>query len=131
PRILEEGRAAHAVHPPAAGKGGPAAPAGARGETMTARWDSFDQLLADVESGRITAAAAFSRWTRLERGQGGAAPDPDGERVRRERLAAIRAELDDLVGLAAVKSLVRELEAYVEIQRLRAAAGLAHAPLVM
>lgn len=98
---------------------------------MTARWDSFDQLLADVESGRITAAAAFSRWTRLEQGQGGAAPDPDGERVRRERLAAIRAELDDLVGLAAVKSLVRELEAYVEIQRLRAAAGLAHAPLVM
>lgn len=98
---------------------------------MTARWDSFDRLLADVEAGRITAGAAFSRWARLEQGQGAGGPDSDGERARRERLAAVRAEWDDLVGLTSVKAIVRELEAYVEVQRLRAAAGLSHAPLTM
>src|SRR5690606_36456526 len=101
--MLEEGRAAHPV-PSATPERGPAAPAGARGETMTARRDSFDRLLADVESGRITAAAAFSRGTRIAQGQGAAGRDADGQRGRRERLAAIRAELDDLVGLASVKA---------------------------
>lgn len=51
------------------------------------------------------------------------------ERERRQRIQEALAELDALVGLTKVKALVRELQAYVEIQRLRRSEGLAADPM--
>jgi len=46
-------------------------------------------------------------------------------------IAEILAELDALVGLATVKQLIRELQAYVEIQKRRTREKLAAEPLVL
>lgn len=56
-------------------------------------------------------------------GRAEAAAREEGE--RRRRIQEALADLDALVGLEKVKSLVKELQAYVEIQRLRRTEGLA------
>lgn len=53
------------------------------------------------------------------------------EQSSRRRVEAVLAELDKMVGLEAVKNLVKELRAFVEIQQRRRREGLAAAPTVM
>jgi len=63
------------------------------------------------------------------------APTPRKERqsAPREagpgRVEALLKELDELIGLAQVKELVKEIRAYVEIQKRRQAEGLAASPM--
>lgn len=49
----------------------------------------------------------------------------------KDRVAEIIAELDKLIGLATVKKLIQELQAYVEIQRRRTREKLVAEPLVL
>lgn len=49
----------------------------------------------------------------------------------KDKITEILSELDDLIGLATVKELVRELQAYVEIQRRRTREKLIAEPLVL
>ncbi len=53
--------------------------------------------------------------------------DPDGAK----RLAEVFEELDALVGLGSVKELVRELHAFIVIQKERASEGLAAEPMAL
>lgn len=70
---------------------------------------------------------ALLKRTRRQRGDkatpGTATPDPALERER--RLQAVMDELDALIGLQSVKQLVKEVRAFVEIQRRRAQEKLA------
>jgi len=59
-------------------------------------------------------------------------PEPHGEAAERERrVRAALDELDALIGLASVKKLVRELQAFLEIQRRRTEARLAAQPVAL
>jgi len=57
--------------------------------------------------------------------EGGDKAQEDEEAVRRRRLQEVMDELDGLIGLRTVKQLMREVQAYVEVQRLRAKENLA------
>jgi len=58
--------------------------------------------------------------------------DKEKEREKdKDKVGEILAELDLLVGLATVKQFIRELQAYVEIQRRRAKEKLVAEPLVL
>jgi len=85
-----------------------------------------DDVLAWLSAGRISIGEALAHFQRLETAPRGAVPaaasDPLAE--ARAQLAAVMGELDDLIGLAPVKELVRELRAFVEIQQRRAQEGL-------
>lgn len=86
-----------------------------------------EELLSEVESGRLSPAAALSLLAELpDRVQVG-----EAERARGDKLKEVLDELDSLIGLTGVKSLVRELQAFVEIQRRRAEESLSTEPLVL
>jgi stage V sporulation protein K len=51
--------------------------------------------------------------------------------TEKERVTEILAELDKMVGLSTIKQLIRELQAYVEIQKRRIREKLAADPLVL
>ncbi|MDD2233517.1 MAG: AAA family ATPase [Desulfitobacteriaceae bacterium] len=51
--------------------------------------------------------------------------------TEKEKVSAILAELDMMVGLSTIKQLIRELQAYVEIQKRRTREKLAADPLVL
>ncbi|MCL6580863.1 MAG: AAA family ATPase [Firmicutes bacterium] len=72
---------------------------------------------------------------RVLRGARGRAPaertDPAEAESGTPRLAEALEELDSLVGLASVKKLVRELHAFIVIQRERSLQGLTVEPLVL
>ncbi len=97
--------------------------------TMAPR--TADEVLAWLSAGRITPAEALVHLQRLDGASAsGAAPDESHDE-RRRQLDAAMAELDGLIGLAPVKELVRELVAYVEIQRRRAAEQLSTEPMAL
>lgn len=100
------------------------------------------EVLDWLEEGRLTPAEAFAMFRALD-GKERTLPrlhaarlraqeaEPDPEERRRERLAQVMRELDSLVGLASVKELVREVQAFVEIQQRRSKARLATRPLAL
>lgn len=92
--------------------------------------------------GRVTPAEAFGLLASLESGASSrpgtdlersaqATPHIDEEAARQKRLQAVMDELDALIGLRTVKRLVREVYAYVEIQRRRRLEALCADPLVL
>lgn len=96
-----------------------------------------------LEGGAISPAEALRRVRQARAGlpqgtaaQAGAPQRAAGARAGREsaadraaeqarRVEAVLADLDALVGLAAVKRMVREIRAHVQVQRQRAQVGLA------
>lgn len=100
-----------------------------------------DEVLDWLEAGRVSPAEAFALFRRLEGGapdgirtRARAAPvetEDDAEEARRARLALVMEELDALIGLEPVKGLVREVQAFVEIQQRRSRARLATEPLAL
>ncbi len=80
-----------------------------------------------VEQGRIGAGQAL----RLLRKADARAAQPPLNAQEDNRLEEALGELDSLIGLTEVKRLVRELCAFVEIQKRRQAAALATEPLVL
>ena len=90
--------------------------------------NSVEEVLELLEAGSITPAEAFELFRQVDsvvakRVKASTEPQPG--------LPPAMEELDDLIGLTSVKALVRELQAFVEIQRRRAAMDLAAEPLVL
>ena len=103
---------------------------------------TVEDVLAGLSAGRITSAEAFAHFRRLEearspalaatsKGSGVRSPGNDVPGERERQLRAVMAELDALIGLAPVKELVREIAAFVEVQRLRAAEHLPTEPMAL
>jgi stage V sporulation protein K len=91
---------------------------------------SVREVLQWIEDGKVSSAQAFPlmRATEQPRAAAGgrlglAGGDPD--------VRSILSELDELVGLGRVKEVVRELQAFAEIQRRRGDIGLHTEPLVL
>lgn len=101
-----------------------------------------NEILDWLEEGRVTPAEAFALFRTLESKERGGPRvhvarfraqegESDPEEQRRERLRQVMRELDNLVGLEPVKELVREVQAWVEIQQRRSKVRLATAPLAL
>lgn len=56
---------------------------------------------------------------------------PSSSPIEKDKVAEVLSELNELIGLATVKELIRELQAYVEIQRRRTREKLLAEPLVL
>ena len=97
--------------------------------------NSYDEVVELLEQGRINVAEAFKLLRDIE--VGGAAmtsrsilPQP----AQFDQLATlddIMAELESLIGLAKVKKLVKELQAFIQIKKAREAQHLATEPMVL
>ncbi|MGI5838300.1 MAG: AAA family ATPase [bacterium] len=81
-----------------------------------------------LEKGEIAPGEAFARFSRLSVGKGQVGVN-DSE--YRRKIDEIMGELDSLIGLEAVKKLVREIQAFVEIQKRRSQERLAAEPTVL
>ena len=103
---------------------------------------SAEEVLDWLEAGRISPAEAFALFRTIDHsGPGAAKPrahtppassaEMEEEAARKERLRRVMEELDALVGLTSVKELVREVQAFVEIQQRRARHRLATGPLAL
>jgi len=103
---------------------------------------SAEQVFSMFEQGKVAAPEVFRLLQEHSAGPPGAArPAPQLGPASSGRLYAGRTapalasnpinELDSLIGLGQVKSLVREIHAFVEIQRRRQRAGLCAEPVVL
>lgn len=102
---------------------------------------TIEETLSLFEQGLLTPAEAFAHFRRIERKPYSGVPvrrvvdahnkeaEEEGERAR--RLNQVLQELDSLIGLTEVKSLVREIQAFIEIQQRRRSQMLVTEPLVM
>lgn len=105
------------------------------------RPSNYDEVAELLEQGKISVAEAFRLLREVEGGLGSVAPirpivpknplpapaQPD----KAATLAEIMAELDSLIGLTKVKKLVKELQAFIQIQKCREEQHLATEPLVL
>lgn len=82
-----------------------------------------------LERGEITPVTAFNMLPQNAMEANG--KGIEAEEARRRRVEEVLHELDRLVGLTSVKGLVREMQAYVEIQKRREKEQLAAEPLVL
>jgi len=87
-----------------------------------------EQIIELLEKGEIAPGEAFTRFCQLNKGVG-LADDVDAQ--YRRKIEEIMGELDSLIGLDAVKKLVREIQAFVEIQKRRSQERLAAEPTVL
>ncbi|MGI6343970.1 MAG: AAA family ATPase [Bacillota bacterium] len=96
---------------------------------------SYDEVVQLLEEGRISVAEAFRLLRDVEAG----APRPvprnplpqPAQPDQQATLEQIMAELESLIGLTKVKRLVRELQAFIQIQKCREAQHLATEPMVL
>lgn len=94
---------------------------------------SYEEVAQLLEQGKISVAEAFRLLRQVEIGGGtphSLLPPP----VQYEKLTTVNeiiAELDSLIGLAKIKKLVKELQAFIQIQRHREVQHLATEPLVL
>ncbi|NMB45147.1 MAG: AAA family ATPase [Firmicutes bacterium] len=89
---------------------------------------TVEEVLDWLEEGRVSPAEAFA----LFRAMGKRNESPNGgAKESQEQLGEVLAELDTLIGLKEVKQLVREIQAFVEIQKRRAEEQLVTEPLVL
>lgn len=96
---------------------------------------SYDEVVGLLEQGRISVAEAFRLLRDIEVGGPSMAarnilPTP-AEFDKLATLDEIMAELESLIGLAKVKKLVKELQAFIQIQKAREAQHLATEPMVL
>lgn len=89
---------------------------------------TMDEVLEWLELGRISSAEAFGLFQAMSRSDESATSTT---RDTEEQLKDVLAELDRLIGLGEVKQLVREIQAFVRIQRCRAREQLVTEPLVL
>lgn len=92
----------------------------------------IDAVLSAFEEGRLTPAQAFSLFR--EMGPQFEAPPGQGQDAESSNASRLREalnELDSLIGLHSVKRLVREILAFVQIQKKRARQQLATEHLVL
>jgi len=85
------------------------------------------EIITMVENGEVTVSEALSILKRTYT----AAGQPKLELASNEKLAAIKQQLDSLIGLHSVKELINEIQAYAAIQQRRSAVNLASEPVVL
>lgn len=102
-----------------------------------------EEVLDLFEQGKLSPAEAFSLFRHLDQGRADrlvTSPTPvqrakvkeeDDEAARRRRLQEVEEELTRLIGLSSVKRLVKEVQAFIEIQQRRTAERLVSEPLVL
>lgn len=102
-----------------------------------------EEVLDLFEQGKLSPAEAFALFRRLETGRGTRpvstpnslqrtkVKEEDDDEARRRRLKEAEDELIRLIGLGSVKRLVKEVQAFVEIQQRRMAERLVSEPLVL
>lgn len=89
---------------------------------------SVEEILTWLEEGKASPAEAFALFRTLGKRDNLTA---GMEKESEEKLEDILAELDGLVGLRQVKELVREIQAFVQIQKRRARENLLTEPVVL
>lgn len=103
---------------------------------------TVEDVLRLFEQGQLTPAETFAAFRKLDNKQLGStttvrrpietrAKELEEESERKRRLAEVLAELDAMIGLTEVKSLVHEIQAFVAIQQRRKTELLVAEPLVM
>lgn len=80
-----------------------------------------EEVMRWIGEGRLTPVQAFDYFQQMENGT----VAEQRNRENHQALETSLSELDSLVGLGEVKKLVRELHAFVQVQRFRREAGLA------
>lgn len=85
------------------------------------------EIITMVENGEVTVSEALSLLRKVGMGSDQTKQEP----ARNERIAAIKQQMDSLIGLHSVKELINEIQAFVEIQQRRAAFNLAADPIVL
>ncbi|KXG76867.1 AAA family ATPase [Thermotalea metallivorans] len=88
------------------------------------RHGELEEILLRLEKGKISTEDAIEKITVQ-------APISYNEINHRESLEELIKELDRMIGLEKVKKLVKEIYAYIEIQKKRKEEGLIAEPLVM
>lgn len=86
-----------------------------------------DQIIDMIARGAITPVEAFILFKEMDEKKETSPLRPNGE----EKIEDVLKELDSLIGLTKVKQLVREIQAYVEIQKRRQKEQLFSEPLVL
>lgn len=87
---------------------------------------SLEEVFDWLGAGKISSSEAFSYLQEVEKGT---VIEP--EKNNQKGLDEAMKELDSLIGLTEVKKLVKEIHAFVEIQRRRAKENLVSEPLVL
>jgi stage V sporulation protein K len=87
-------------------------------------------VLSAIRDGEISAVDACKYLRDMENTQV-MVTRPDNSANQRQRIEEILSELDQLIGLAEVKKLVREVYAFAEIQKRRQKVKLVTEPLVL
>ncbi len=103
------------------------------------RPNSYDEVAELLEQGKVSVAEAFRLLREVEVGtvpvlRPVVPKNPLPAPVQPDKaatLAEIMAELESLIGLAKVKKLVKELQAFIHIQKCREEQHLATEPLVL
>jgi stage V sporulation protein K len=89
----------------------------------------LEEISSWLRSRQITPSEAINLAVDLRRRQAAGKMEPaaaDMDQEHQDRIAAVLAELDNLVGLGGVKHHVREIQAFTTIQMHRAQVGLSH-----
>ena len=101
---------------------------------------TYDEVYALLEAGQISVAQAFKVLRELEfrasppgeeRDRGVVAPTTQVAPIQAVSLDDVLGELESLIGLTRIKRLVRELQAFIHIQKRRENERLATEPLVL
>ncbi|MBP2635908.1 MAG: spoVK [Firmicutes bacterium] len=91
---------------------------------MTCQWP--EDIISAVETGQISPLEAFRKLREIDNVYGN-----DIQGSVEQRIENILHELDSLIGLTEVKKLVREIYAFIEIQKRREKERLNTEPLVL
>ena len=91
---------------------------------MTCQWP--EDIISAVEAGQISPLEAFRKLREIDTSYGN-----DIQGTVEQRIENILHELDSLIGLMEVKKLVREIYAFIEIQKRREKERLNTEPLVL
>lgn len=93
---------------------------------------TYDEVVELLEQGKISVAEAFRLLREMEVGSITPKPLPAvSPQDTLKSMEEIMAELESLIGLQRVKKLVKELQAFIHIQKCREAQHLATEPLVL
>lgn len=95
------------------------------GKKISYHWP--EDVLAALERGDITPAEAFAQFRQLD----GVIGINDKDQRTVKGVEEVLFELEALIGLGSVKKLVREIQAFIEIQKRRQQERLASEPIVL
>lgn len=89
-------------------------------------WQRPPNRIEPPKPGNLLKKPNFSGKTSVDQDKA-----PTGEDLKKKQTHEILGELNQLIGLASVKNLVKEIQAFVEIQKLRQKEKLIYEPMVL